>query len=94
MINYNVSISLRIKYVHANQSCTNKVGKQKCDMNDGYCLNGCKQGFWSDSCNQSYSDGCINSECDRKDGTCSCGCKDRLIGEKCTEILGAEVLSF
>ena len=70
------------------QSCKKEVGKQTCDITDGYCLNGCEQSFWGDNCNQSCSSGCINPVCDRKDGTCSGGCKDGFIGEKCTQIIG------
>ena len=77
------------------QSCTKVVGKQTCGITYGYCLNGCVQRFWGDSCNHSCSDGCKNSVCDRKDGTCSGGCKDGYTGEKCTQILGlSDIRSF
>jgi hypothetical protein len=60
-------------------------GKQTCGNTDGYCLNGCHQTFWGDTCDKPCPGGCKDHICDRNNGTCINGCKDGLTGDKCTQ---------
>jgi hypothetical protein len=67
-------------------SCIVISVKHTCDA-DGYCLNGCNQTFWGDTCEQPCPGGCKDLKCDRNNGTCTDGCKDGLIGDKCTQTI-------
>ncbi|XP_060578468.1 proprotein convertase subtilisin/kexin type 5-like [Ruditapes philippinarum] len=38
-----------------NTACIVQSGKHTCEHADGYCLNGCKQAFWGNTCDKSLS---------------------------------------
>ncbi|XP_060551641.1 multiple epidermal growth factor-like domains protein 10 [Ruditapes philippinarum] len=73
-----------------NPSCIVISGKPTCGHADGYCLNGCNQTYWGDTCDKPCPGGCKNHICDRNNGTCTDGCKDGLTGDKCTQTITIE----
>ncbi|XP_060555744.1 multiple epidermal growth factor-like domains protein 10 [Ruditapes philippinarum] len=70
-----------------NQACIVTSGKHTCEHADGYCLNGCKQAFWGNTCDKSCPSGCKDLKCDRNNGICTDGCKNGLTGDKCTQAI-------
>ncbi|XP_060553941.1 cell death abnormality protein 1-like [Ruditapes philippinarum] len=68
-----------------NPACIVTSGKHTCEHAGGYCLNGCNQTFWGDTCDKSCPGGCKDLRCDRNTGTCTDGCKDGLTGDNCTQ---------
>ncbi|XP_060574207.1 proprotein convertase subtilisin/kexin type 5-like [Ruditapes philippinarum] len=68
-------------------ACIVISGKHTCEHAGGYCLNGCNQTFWGDSCDKPCPDGCKDLKCDRNNGTCTDGCKDGLTRDGCTQTI-------
>ncbi|XP_060580860.1 proprotein convertase subtilisin/kexin type 5-like [Ruditapes philippinarum] len=65
-------------------ACIEKSGSQTCEHAGGYCLNGCNQTFWGDTCDKYCPGGCKEQKCDRINGTCTDGCMGGQTGDKCT----------
>jgi hypothetical protein len=70
-----------------NPACIVISGKQTCGHTSGYCLNGCNQTFWGETCDKPCPSGCQDLKCDRNNGICTDGCKDGLIGGKCPQTI-------
>ena len=73
-------------YCEPCQNCLN----DKCNGSTGYCINGCKKGFYLPFphifgyCTAKCSSNCVDGLCDTVNGTCLNGCKQGFTGEKCT----------
>ncbi|XP_060588800.1 receptor-type tyrosine-protein phosphatase kappa-like [Ruditapes philippinarum] len=74
-----------------NPACIVQSGKHTCEHASGYCLNGCNQSFWGDTCDKPCPGGCKDLKCDRNNGTCTDGCKDKLTGDNCTQTTTTEI---
>ncbi|XP_060574211.1 receptor-type tyrosine-protein phosphatase mu-like, partial [Ruditapes philippinarum] len=74
-----------------NPACILQSGKPTCEHAGGYCLNGCNQSYWGDTCDKPCPGGCKDIKCDRNNGACTDGCKDGLTGDKCTQTITVEI---
>ena len=63
----------------------NTANRRSCNETDGYCLNGCRVGWFGGRCNAKCGQGCKENVCDRDDGSCVLGCVAGFKGPVCKQ---------
>jgi hypothetical protein len=69
---------------------TNCIGDTPvCRINDGYCLNGCKEVYWGEQCQERCNEHCQTDDNSLKvcyrNGTCTHGCYSGYSGSDCSK---------
>nr|AJA37855.1 fucolectin-related molecule [Littorina littorea] len=70
--------------------CTSKCSEgcsgemTDCDIDNGFCTNGCDDGWYTATCSQECGGGCTGGRCNQTDGQCS-PCLPNWTGDKCDQ---------
>ncbi|XP_046565014.1 scavenger receptor class F member 2-like isoform X1 [Haliotis rubra] len=54
-----------------------------CHRTSGKCLEGCAEGWWGSTCNETCGQGCKKKACYQEDGVCISDCMEGWHGRKC-----------
>ena len=66
------------------QNCKLHDGIHECEKEDGTCIYGCEDKYWTKTCTEACPDGCTNQACNETNGECLHGCKIGYHGANCS----------
>ena len=66
------------------KNCKSSDGVRECVKENGACVHGCEDKYWTKTCTEACPDGCTNQNCNETNGECLHGCASGYYGANCS----------